>query len=78
MRVLQCRRGTKVVKFLYSVLTYNATQQCTMAVLHNSFAVILFITIIIIFFCLNNLDSPKINEYNIDWPNPFLNCHSLK
>ena len=50
MRVLQCRRGTIVVKFLYSVLTYNATQQCTLAVLHNNFAVILFITIIIIFF----------------------------
>ena len=59
MRVLQCRRGTIVVKFLYSVLTYNATQQCTLAVLHNSFAVILFITIII-FFCLNNLDSQKL------------------
>ena len=60
MRVLQCRRGTIVVKFLYSVLTYNATQQCTLAVLHNSFAVILFITIIIFFFCLNNLDSQKL------------------
>ena len=49
MRVLQCRRGTIVVNFLYSVLTYNATQQFTLAVLHNSFAVILSITIIIIF-----------------------------
>ena len=77
MRVLQCRRGTIVVKFLYSVLTYNATQQCTLAVLHNSL-LLSFYYYYYNFFCLNNLDSPKINEYNIDWPNPFLNCHSLK